>query len=48
MEWVNGEKANISDPWYTGDFEAAYRDIDLGCRALLGKLTEGEQRVGCN
>ena len=48
MEWVNGEKANISDPWYTGDFEAAYRDIDLGCRALLGKLTEGEHTVGCN
>lgn len=25
----------IPDPWYTGDFEAAYRAILTGCRALL-------------
>ena len=29
---------DILDPWYTGDFEAAYRDICAGCRALLGML----------
>ena len=30
---------NVADPWYTGDFETAYRDIETGCRALL--LQEG-------
>ena len=28
----------VSDPWYTGDFERAYRDIDEGCRGLLADL----------
>lgn len=28
-------RANVSDPWYTEDFETAYRDIDKGCRMLL-------------
>lgn len=26
---------DVADPWYTGDFETAYRDIDEGCRSLL-------------
>ncbi|MBP5505966.1 MAG: low molecular weight phosphotyrosine protein phosphatase [Bacteroidales bacterium] len=30
-----GSRRDVADPWYTGDFEAAYRDIDEGCRALL-------------
>ena len=30
----------VADPWYTGDFEAAWQDIDRGCRALLAALTE--------
>lgn len=29
---------DISDPWYTGDFERAYRDILEGCQALLEHL----------
>lgn len=28
----------IADPWYTGDFAAAYDDISLGCAAFLNKL----------
>ena len=40
MQWVNGEQANISDPWYTGDFEQAYQDIDVSCRAMLRHLTQ--------
>ncbi len=28
----------VSDPWYSGDFEKAYRDIEKGCRILLGRL----------
>ena len=26
---------NISDPWYSGDFETAYIEIDKGCKGLL-------------
>lgn len=29
---------DIADPWYTGDFEQTFRDIDEGCRGLLRKL----------
>lgn len=32
----------IADPWYTGDFEAAYRDVLAGCRGLLELLRSGE------
>lgn len=30
----------VADPWYTGDFERTYRDIEAGCRGLIKKLTE--------
>ena len=36
MSWA-GESRDVADPWYTGDFEAAYRDILSGCQALLDK-----------
>lgn len=26
---------DVSDPWYTGRFDIAYRDIEEGCRRLL-------------
>lgn len=29
---------DISDPWYTGDFERAYQDIYEGLKALLEKI----------
>lgn len=29
---------NVSDPWYTGDFSTAYRDIREGCLRLLEEL----------
>ena len=30
----------ISDPWYSGRFDEAYRDIYGGCEALLKYLTD--------
>lgn len=30
---------DVADPWYTGDFDAAYHDISRGCQALLDHLT---------
>ena len=29
----------VADPWYTGDFEATWRDVEEGCRALLAEHT---------
>lgn len=34
MQWT-GESRDVADPWYTGDFDSAYRDIDRACRAIL-------------
>ena len=31
---------DVADPWYTGDFDTAWRDIEDGCRALLARLTQ--------
>jgi len=30
-----GETEDVDDPWYTGDFEATWRDVLRGCEALL-------------
>lgn len=32
---------DVADPWYTRDFEAAFRDVEVGCKALLEKTREG-------
>ena len=28
-------KRDVADPWYTGNFEATYRDVTEGCDALI-------------
>lgn len=33
-----GSGADIADPWYTGDFDATYRDALRGCEGLLEHL----------
>ena len=33
---------NVADPWYTGDFETAFRDIEKGCRAILNEGGESQ------
>ncbi|WP_303840415.1 low molecular weight protein-tyrosine-phosphatase [Selenomonas ruminantium] len=35
-----GENREVADPWYTGNFEVTYQDVDKGCRALLTQLGE--------
>ena len=35
-----GENREVGDPWYTGDFDATYRDVVRGCKALLHTLQE--------
>lgn len=29
---------DVADPWYTGDFEATWRDVLEGCQCLLEQL----------
>ena len=33
-----GKPRDIADPWYTGNFDAAFSDIEAGCQALLAHL----------
>ena len=33
-----GERGDVADPWYTRDFNAAYRDIKRGLEGLLESL----------
>lgn len=33
-----GRSDDVADPWYTGDFEATYRDVTKGCKALLEEI----------
>ena len=37
MEYA-GSNRDVADPWYTDDFDAAWRDIEAGCRGLLAQL----------
>ena len=39
LSWA-GRRAEVADPWYTGDFEATYRDVLAGCKGLLECLKE--------
>ena len=34
MDWA-GKNRDVADPWYTGDFEATWRDVNEGCKAML-------------
>ena len=33
-----GQPREVADPWFTGDFEATWRDVLEGCTALLEEL----------
>ena len=39
MEWV-GQNRDVSDPWYTGNFETAYEDIYASCKAIIQSLAK--------
>ena len=39
MEFT-GRPGEVADPWYTGDFDAAWRDVLEGCQGLLKDLTD--------
>lgn len=37
MEYTS-EPVDIADPWYSGDFDTTYQQIEQGCTAFLDKL----------
>ena len=37
MEYA-GQSRDVADPWYTGDFEATWQDVNAGCTGLLRYL----------
>ena len=38
LDFTPGAGEEVADPWYTGNFDATWRDVTEGCEALLGKL----------
>lgn len=32
--------ADVADPWYTGNFEATFSDVNAGCHSLFDALTK--------
>ena len=37
MDYTN-RPGEVADPWYTGDFEATWRDVLEGCKGLLSAI----------
>ena len=37
MDWA-GKSRDVADPWYTGDFQATWDDVNEGCDAMIDKL----------
>lgn len=35
-----GSSRDVADPWYTGDFEATWKDVTEGCQGLLQYILE--------
>ena len=35
-----GHPRDVADPWYTGDFERTWEDVNAGCQGLLAHILE--------
>lgn len=42
MEYAGKSGKEVSDPWYTDDFETAWKDILAGCQGLFRSLQENK------
>ena len=38
LDYAGREGEEVADPWYTRNFEAAWRDVEAGCMGLLQHL----------
>lgn len=43
LDFADRPGQEVADPWYTGDFEAAWQDILAGCRGLLEQSKQTEE-----
>lgn len=41
MDYTDTPK-DVADPWYSGNFDATWADVNAGCRGLLKFLTDGD------
>ena len=41
MDFTN-RPGEVADPWYTGDFDTTWRDVEEGCPGLLQKIIHNE------
>ena len=41
LDYAGRPGGEVADPWYTGDFDAAWDDIVSGCEGLLEQLNRG-------
>ena len=39
LDWTS-RPGSVADPWYTGDFEATWQDVEEGCEGLLSAILE--------
>lgn len=44
LDWTK-RPGDVADPWYTGDFEATWRDVNEGCRGLLHEIVS--RKLAC-
>lgn len=44
LDYAGRPGQEVADPWYTGDFEATWRDVLAGCQGLLDALILEEKR----
>ena len=40
LDFAGREGESVADPWYTGDFQTAWDDIEAGCAALLERFKD--------
>lgn len=38
LDFAGRTGESIADPWYTGNFDATYNDVEQGCRGLIEKI----------
>ena len=42
LDYTDRAGNEVADPWYTGNFDATWRDVSEGCECLLEHILKGE------
>ena len=42
LDYTDRAGNEVADPWYTGNFDATWRDVKEGCEGLLEYILKGE------